>query len=133
MWDDRRKRRGPGQPGFPSRDRRGRYFPSARSCLSRQAEFDISFNEGVSVAGELIDLGVEYGLLEKSGSWYSWGSEKIGQGKESVKAHLKSHPELLKTLDTAIREKAGVPSRPAPASSEPAGVAPAKSNKRGGE
>ena len=99
----------------------------------RQAEFDISFNEGVSVAGELIDLGVEYGLLEKSGSWYSWGSEKIGQGKESVKAHLKSHPELLKTLDTAIREKAGVPSRPAPASSEPAGVSPAKSNKRGGE
>jgi len=99
----------------------------------RQAEFDISFNEGVSRQGELIDLGVEHGILEKSGSWYSWGTEKIGQGKESVKAYLKSHPEMQNTLDKAIREKAGVPTGAEPVPSEPKAEAPAKPAKRGSE
>jgi recombination protein RecA len=97
----------------------------------RQAEFDISFNEGVSSVGELIDLGVEHGLLEKSGSWYSYGTEKIGQGKEAVKAYLKAHPDLAKSLDRAIREKAGLPQ--AAASSPPAETPAApKGTRRGG-
>lgn len=98
----------------------------------RQAEFDITFNEGVSIQGELIDLGVDHGIIEKSGSWYSMGSEKIGQGKESVKAYLKAHPDVQKSLDRSIREKAGIPSEALPSRDVPA-EAPVKSSRRGGE
>jgi recombination protein RecA len=70
------------------------------------AEFDIMFNEGISTAGDLIDLAVKYGLVAKSGAWYSYKDEKIGQGREAAKQYLKDHPELIKVLDKEIRKLA---------------------------
>jgi recombination protein RecA len=96
----------------------------------RQAEFDISFNEGVSVFGELIDLGVEHGILEKSGAWYSMGSERLGQGKESVKGHLKTHGEVAKQIEQKLRQKLKLPTPQAPSVDSDA---PAPSTKKGRE
>jgi len=72
----------------------------------RNAEFDILYGEGVSREGELVDLGVAYELVQKSGSWYSYGGDRIGQGKDNVKNFLKEHPEIAITLEANIREKA---------------------------
>ena len=72
----------------------------------RNAEFEILYGEGVSREGELIDLGVAYELVQKSGSWYSHGGDRIGQGKDNVKNFLKEHPEVANTLEAGIREKA---------------------------
>lgn len=88
----------------------------------RQAEFDISFNEGVSTMGELIDLGVEHGILEKSGAWYSIGSERLGQGKEAVKNYLRTHSESSKQIEQQIRAKLK-PAKPEPESVPQAVVA----------
>ena len=60
----------------------------------RQAEFDIIYNEGISKEGDLIDLGVEDGFVEKSGSWYSYGEERIGQGRENARRFLKENPDV---------------------------------------
>jgi recombination protein RecA len=68
------------------------------------AEFDIMFNEGISTAGDLIDLAVKYGLVLKSGAWYSYKEEKIGQGREAAKQYMKDRPKLMKELDTEIRK-----------------------------
>lgn len=70
------------------------------------AEFDIMFNEGISTAGDLIDLAVKYDQVAKAGAWYSYNDEKIGQGREAAKQYLKDHPEVMKTLDTNIRKLA---------------------------
>jgi len=70
------------------------------------AEFDIMFNEGISTAGDLIDLAVKYEQVVKSGAWYSYKDEKIGQGREAAKQFLKDHPEIMKTLDANIRKLA---------------------------
>jgi recombination protein RecA len=70
------------------------------------AEFDIMFNEGISTAGDLIDLAVKYGLVMKSGAWYAYKDEKIGQGREAAKQYLKDHPDLIKSLDKEIRKLA---------------------------
>src|SRR5512137_2575840 len=72
----------------------------------RQAEFEILYGEGISFLGELVDLGVSYGFIQKAGSWYSYGDEKIGQGKDNVKAFLKEHPEKAKEIETKIRTEA---------------------------
>jgi recombination protein RecA len=72
----------------------------------KQADFEILYGEGVSFHGELVDLGVEYGFIQKSGSWYSYGDEKIGQGKENAKQFLKDNPDKAAELEKAIREKA---------------------------
>jgi recombination protein RecA len=72
----------------------------------RQAEFDIMFGAGVSYEGELIDLGVKYGIVDKSGSWFSYGDTRIGQGKEKSKEFLKEHPEMIQEIDRRIREAA---------------------------
>ncbi|QWF69958.1 recombinase RecA [Methylomonas paludis] len=72
----------------------------------KQADFEILYGEGVSFFGELVDLGVSYGFVQKSGSWYSYGSEKIGQGKDNAKQYLRDNPDKAKELETAIREKA---------------------------
>ncbi len=69
------------------------------------AEFDIIYGEGFSKMGELIDLGVDYGFLNKSGSWYSYGDTKLGQGRDAVKALLGDNPELAEEIEKAIREK----------------------------
>jgi recombination protein RecA len=72
----------------------------------KQAEFEILYGEGISFAGELVDLGVNYGFVQKSGSWYSYGDEKIGQGKENAKLFFKDHPEKAKELENKIRDEA---------------------------
>jgi len=72
----------------------------------RNAEFEIIYGEGVSREGELVDLGVANELVQKSGSWYSYGGDRIGQGKDNVRAFLKEHPEIAATLEAKIREKA---------------------------
>ena len=69
------------------------------------AEFDIVYGQGISQAGCILDLAVENGIIEKSGSWFSYNDSKIGQGKENVKAYLTSHPEIADEIDKQIREK----------------------------
>ncbi|HEV2263028.1 MAG TPA: recombinase RecA [Stellaceae bacterium] len=71
-------------------------------------EFDIMYGEGVSKRGELIDLGMQAGVVEKSGSWYSYDGERIGQGRENAKQYLKDHPEIAGKIETAIRANAGL-------------------------
>ena len=70
----------------------------------KTAEFDIMYGEGISIMGCLIDCAIELGLIEKSGSWFSYNGDKIGQGKENVKAYLTSHPELADEIDKTIGE-----------------------------
>jgi recombination protein RecA len=74
----------------------------------KQVEFDIMYGEGISKTGELVDLGVKAGIVEKSGSWFSFDSERIGQGRENAKAYLKEHPEMAETIERAIRQNAGL-------------------------
>jgi len=78
----------------------------------RKAEFDIMFGEGISRTGEIVDLGVEYGIIKKSGSWYSYGDTKIGQGRDAAKNCIKDNPELAQELEEKIFDamKKGVPS-----------------------
>ena len=70
----------------------------------RRAEFEITFGEGISRVGEIVDLGAELGILKKSGSWYSYNETKIGQGRDAVKAMLKDNPELCDELEALINE-----------------------------
>jgi len=83
-------------------------------------EFDITFGEGVSRNGDLIDLSVELGIIKKSGSWYSHGDERIGQGRENAKVYLVDHPELAVKLEAIVREQL------APASIDTAEIVPAE-------
>jgi len=71
----------------------------------KKTEFDILYGEGSSYEGELIDLGVEHGLVDKSGAWYSYEGERIGQGKDNARRFLKEHPEIADTIDAALRAK----------------------------
>ncbi len=71
----------------------------------KQAEFEILYGEGISRYGELLDLGVQEGLVQKSGAWYSLDGTRIGQGKENAREYLKAHPELAESLERAIRER----------------------------
>ena len=71
----------------------------------RTAEFDLVFGEGISKIGEILDMGVEMGIINKSGSWFSYNDNKLGQGREAVKGLLKDNPELSNELETKIREK----------------------------
>jgi recombination protein RecA len=73
----------------------------------KQVEFDIMYGEGVSKNGELIDLGVKAGVVEKSGAWFSYDSQRIGQGRENAKAFLKANPDIASKIETAIRQNAG--------------------------
>ena len=74
----------------------------------RQAEFDIMFNQGISRIGEIVDLGVPLGLLNKSGAWYEYNGEKIAQGREAAKQYLSDNPKVAKELEIAIRRLHGV-------------------------
>jgi recombination protein RecA len=71
----------------------------------RSAEFDIIFGEGISKMGEVIDMGVEFGIIQKSGSWFSYGSDKLGQGRDSVRQLLHDNPELAAEIEAKIRAK----------------------------
>jgi recombination protein RecA len=74
----------------------------------KQVEFDIMYGEGVSKNGELIDLGVKAGVVEKSGAWFSYDSQRIGQGRENAKTFLKNNPDIAGKIETAIRQNAGL-------------------------
>jgi recombination protein RecA len=74
----------------------------------KQVEFDIMYGEGVSKMGELIDLGIKAGVVEKSGAWFSWDSQRLGQGRENAKTFLKENPEIANKIEVAIRQNAGL-------------------------
>jgi recombination protein RecA len=74
----------------------------------RQVEFDIMYGEGISKSGELLDLGVTAGVVEKSGAWFSYDGERIGQGRENAKTFLKQHPDVAANIEQKIRENAGL-------------------------
>jgi recombination protein RecA len=71
----------------------------------REAHFEILYNEGISKLGELIDLGVEHGFVEKSGAWYAYKGDKIGQGKDNARNYLREHPEAADAIEVALRAK----------------------------
>ena len=71
-------------------------------------EFDIMYGQGISRTGEIIDLGVKADIIEKSGAWYSWNGNQLGQGKESARKHLIDHPDVREALEKAIFEKQGL-------------------------
>ncbi|MBN8828750.1 MAG: recombinase RecA [Sphingobacteriia bacterium] len=71
----------------------------------KTVDFDIMYGEGISKLGEIIDIGVKLGIMEKAGSWFSYNGEKIGQGRENVKVYLKEHPDLLEKIETQIRQQ----------------------------
>jgi len=74
----------------------------------KQVEFDIMYGEGISKTGELIDLGVKAGVVEKSGAWYSYGDERIGQGRENAKQFLKDNPDTAYAIEDKIRASHGL-------------------------
>jgi recombination protein RecA len=77
----------------------------------KQAEFDIMFAEGISKAGELVDMGVEKRVVEKAGAWYSYKGERLGQGREAVRDFLKTNQTIAKEIEGKVRDLAGLPSR----------------------
>ena len=74
----------------------------------KQVEFDIMYGEGISKMGELVDLGAKAGVVEKSGAWFSYDSQRLGQGRENAKAFLRQNPEIAQRIELAIRENAGL-------------------------
>jgi recombination protein RecA len=84
----------------------------------KKAEFDILYGEGISKIGEIIDLGVELNIIKKSGSWFSYGEVKLGQGRDSVKALLQDNPELMEELEAKIKDALGTTSVTAPVEQE---------------
>ncbi|MEK6742518.1 MAG: recombinase RecA [Nitrospirota bacterium] len=91
----------------------------------RSAEFDVMFNEGISKLGEIIDIGAEKNIIEKSGAWFSYGGTRIGQGRENVKIFLNEHPEMAAEIEAKVRESYGLMAVP----NAPAAEAPAKETK----
>ncbi|HSO43284.1 MAG TPA: DNA recombination/repair protein RecA, partial [Rhodospirillales bacterium] len=74
----------------------------------KMVEFDIMYGEGISKTGELLDLGVRAGIVEKSGSWFSHAAQRIGQGRENAKGFLLEHPEVAAAIEQQIRQNAGL-------------------------
>ncbi|MBC7833193.1 MAG: DNA recombination/repair protein RecA, partial [Hyphomicrobium sp.] len=74
----------------------------------KQVEFDIMYGEGISKTGELIDLGSKVGIVEKSGAWFSYDGNRIGQGRENAKAYLKENPKVAAAIEKAVRQNAGL-------------------------
>ena len=96
----------------------------------RKCEFDILYNEGISKEGELIDMGVELGLVEKSGAWYSYNGDRIGQGRDNVRDFLRENADIADAIEGAVRQKMGIDTaKPDPIVTEEAPVAEAESAK----
>jgi recombination protein RecA len=74
----------------------------------KEAEFDIMYGEGISTVGDLLDIGVDVGIIDKSGAWYSYDGERIGQGRENVKTFLKDNPDICATINQRVRESVGL-------------------------
>jgi len=84
----------------------------------QEAEFDIIFGQGISREGDLLDLAAEQNLIQKSGAWFSYGGERIGQGRENAKAYLREHPQVAMELDKQLRAALGMPTPPAASAGE---------------
>jgi len=93
----------------------------------KTAEFDILFGEGISRHGEIIDMGVNAGILDKSGAWYAYNGEKIGQGRDNAREFLRENPALSHEIENKVRESLGIPLLPG--SPEPEGKAKATAKK----
>ncbi len=97
-----------GQEAIGNRTRvkvvKNKVAPPFKTC-----EFDIIFGEGVSAAGDILDLAVEQDIVDKSGAWYSYLDERIGQGRENAKQFLLDHPEMMKEIETKVRMGFGLP------------------------
>jgi recombination protein RecA len=91
----------------------------------RQCEFDLMYNGGISKSGDLLDLASEVGIVDKSGAWYSFQEERIGQGRDNTRDHLEAHPELLQKIEAAVRAHFGLA---APTASPAAEQAPEGGN-----
>lgn len=89
----------------------------------RECEFDIIFGQGISKEGDVLDLAVDLNLVQKSGSWYSYGAERLAQGRENAKTYLREHPELLAELEKQVRTTFGL--------SQPAATTPSESSGEG--
>jgi recombination protein RecA len=97
----------------------------------KEVEFDIMYGTGISREGDLIDLASNDGIVEKSGSWFAFKGERIGQGRENAKDYLREHPEIAKEIETRVLEKYGVLKSAAGAAAvAPAEEAPAEGEKR---
>jgi recombination protein RecA len=89
----------------------------------REVEFDVLYNEGISKLGDMIDVGIEHDIIQKSGSWFSFAGERIGQGRESVKVFLKENPDAFLKVETAVRKKLGISLDEEPAAAPTNGAA----------
>ena len=88
----------------------------------KQAEFDVLYGEGISREGSLIDMGVEHGLVKKSGAWYTYGGDQLGQGKENARAFLRDNPDLATELESQIKAKLGIGAAAAAAAADVADI-----------
>src|SRR6195256_6037302 len=104
---------------------RGKVVKNKVAAPFREAEFDILYGEGISREGDLIDLGVDRGVLEKSGTWISFGSERLGQGRDNARLFLKEHVDVRNKIESALRKKMGIPA-PGAANGTPAPAAHAE-------
>src|SRR5260370_12836196 len=84
---------------------RGKVVKNKVAAPFREAEFDILYGEGISFEGDLLDLGVTHNVVDKSGTWLSFGGERIGQSRENPRLFLKKHPDILPKIDSALRKK----------------------------
>jgi recombination protein RecA len=96
----------------------------------KTAEFDILFGEGISREGEIIDMGVNARILEKSGAWYAYNGEKIGQGRDNAREFLRENPDLSYEIENKVRESLGIPLLPAAVEDAAAEAKPAKASKK---
>jgi recombination protein RecA len=109
---------------------RGKVVKNKVAAPFREAEFDILYGEGISTEGDLLDLGVEHSVLEKSGTWISFGGERIGQGRENARVFLKEHADVRAKLESALRKKLAIPvpggqnAAPAPSEADKAAEKP---------
>ena len=81
-----------------------------------QAEFEMTFGEGISKLGDLLDVATDQEIVSKSGSWFSYNNERLGQGRNSAKEYLIQHPEIIDEIETKVRENLGIYAQSAPAS-----------------
>jgi recombination protein RecA len=93
----------------------------------RQAEFDILYGEGISREGEIVELGTNHHILEKTGAWYTYGKDRIGQGKDNARDYLKENPKVAQEIEAKIRAAAGAAAQPA--ASQPRAEAKAEARK----
>jgi recombination protein RecA len=98
---------------------RGKVVKNKVAAPFRDAEFDILYGEGISFEGDLLDLGVEHGVIEKSGTWMSFGGERLGQGRENARLFLKEHTDIRAKLEAALRKKLNLPHPAARAEAPP--------------